>query len=85
MGCSCSKGDRLLVFGKVSKSDGFNKNSDIALIGVMKFRSSDAWLKSNFLRSFFTGRAEITDKYKVYFVESFTKFTIIKSFSYQES
>lgn len=41
IGGSSSYGERLFVFGKDSKSEGFNKKSDIALTGVMKFRSKE--------------------------------------------
>jgi len=41
IGGSNSYGERLFVFGKDSKSVGFNKKSDIALTGVIKLRSSD--------------------------------------------
>lgn len=47
MGGSNSYGDLLFVFGKTSKSDGFNKKSAIALTGVMKFLSNDCADKSN--------------------------------------
>lgn len=41
MGGSNSYGDRLFVFGKDSRSDGFKKKSVIALTGVIKLRSKD--------------------------------------------
>lgn len=41
IGGSSSYGERLFVFGKVSRSEGFNKKSAIALTGVMKLRSKE--------------------------------------------
>lgn len=46
MGGSCSYGERRFVFGSVSKSDGFRRKSDIARVGVIKFRSNEDLLKS---------------------------------------
>lgn len=50
MGGSNSYGDLLFVFGKDSKSDGFNKKSAIALTGVIKFLSNDWADRSNLFR-----------------------------------
>lgn len=55
MGGSLSYGDLLFVFGNDSKSDGFNRKSDIALTGVMKFLSNEDTDKSN--RFLFLGAA----------------------------
>lgn len=41
IGGSNSYGERLFVFGKVSRSEGFNKKSAIALTGVIKLRSKE--------------------------------------------
>lgn len=41
IGGSSSYGERLFVFGKVSRSEGFNKKSAIALTGVIKLRSKE--------------------------------------------
>lgn len=50
MGGSSSYGLRLLVFGNVSRSEGFKRKSDIALIGVIKFLSRDGAVKSTLIR-----------------------------------
>ena len=41
IGGSSSYGERLFVFGKISKSEGFNRKSAIALTGVIKLRSKE--------------------------------------------
>lgn len=46
IGGSCSYGDRRFVFRRDSKSDIFNKKSDMARPGVIKFRSNDERVKS---------------------------------------
>lgn len=58
IGGSSSYGERLFVFGKASRSEGFNKKSAMALTGVIKLRSKDVDL--SILSFFFATNQKIS-------------------------